>query len=249
MRLVIDIGNSQIHYGIIDKAKGLVHESRCDTRNIAEFAVGLVNLSYDIDSIAVSSVVPSMDETIELISKKIFNIKPFFLSIESCRDISFDRYTRPKEIGADILASLVYAYKYHRNSNLIIVDLGTANTIVAINKDSQFLGGIIMPGVNAQYKALIASAEKLENANISKLDYFIGDTTEKAINSGIVNGIAGSLKFIVSNTAKENFGDDKFTVIGTGGTVELFTEFRVFDKVVQDLLLLGLYDAYDSAKL
>ena len=46
MRLVIDIGNSQIHYGIIDKAKGLVHESRCDTRNIAEFAVGLVNLSF-----------------------------------------------------------------------------------------------------------------------------------------------------------------------------------------------------------
>ncbi|MCE2993876.1 MAG: type III pantothenate kinase [Alphaproteobacteria bacterium] len=244
MRLVIDIGNSQIHYGVMNTAKILVHEDRFDTKNIDVFSAELAKLGDNIDSISVSSVVPSLDKKICTMCEELFKISPFFISLDSCRDISFARYTNPQEIGSDILASLVYASKQYHKTNLIIVDLGTANTIVALNKHNEFLGGVIMPGIKAQYKALIASAEKLEDITLSKPNCFIGDTTEKAINSGIVNGIAGSLKFVLSNSAQEQFGNEEYIVLATGGASELFAEYNIFDKTVKDIILQGLYEAY-----
>lgn len=248
MRLVIDVGNSQIHYGVINNSKALVYEARFDTNNIDNFAAELKKLVYDIESVSISSVAPSVDKKLSAICEELFDSKPFFLSLDACKNTSFAKYNNPSEIGADILASLIYANTHHPNTNLIIVDLGTANTIVALSKHNEFFGGVIMPGVKAQYKALIASAEKLDDITLDKPDCFIGDTTTKAINSGIVNGIAGSLKFLIAESARERFGTDDYIVLATGGVAGLFTEYKIFDIVVKDLVLQGLYDAFDIAK-
>lgn len=249
MYLCLDVGNSQIHGGIFHKEK-LKHDFRLNTKQAwSSDQLGImlraVLREKDIDhslieKVAVSSVVPSVDHHLKNACIKYFSKAPFFIKAGVKTGLSVNRFKNPNEIGADLIASAVCAMEDFPGQNLIIVDMGTANTICAINSDKEFMGGIILPGTSTQMNSLVSSAEKLFSIDIEKPKMHLGKTTASALQSGVYYGQLGAIKYLIDNTASEVFGGKKYITIGTGGFSRMFKSENVFNHIVPDMVLRGI---------
>ena len=130
-----------------------------------------------------------------------------------------------------------------RGRNLIVVDFGTATTVCAINRDREFLGGNILPGLRLSMDALEANTAQLPSVEIKPVRSSIGRSTVESIQSGLYWSHVGMVKELTGRITAEVFADDPPVVIGTGGFSHLFDRERLFDEVVPDLILTGLLEA------
>ncbi|MBN9542938.1 MAG: type III pantothenate kinase [Alphaproteobacteria bacterium] len=253
MLFCLDIGNSQIYGGIYDNGN-FVKTLRINTKiGWSEDQLGIFLLTYlreaginpeSIEAFLVSSVVPSVDFTIKTAVKKYFNAIFFEIKPGVKTGIILDKYKNPSEIGADLVVASIAASNKFPSQNIIIIDMGTATTITTINSKKEFLGGSIIPGIKTQMSAISSSAEKLFSVEITKPSVFMGKTTQAAVQSGIINGHFGSIKYIIEGTKKELFENEEALVIATGGIAGLFDKSGLFDHYFPDLILEGLVVAY-----
>ena len=102
------------------------------------------------------------------------------------------RYANPKEVGADRIANAVGAYDLYGGPS-VVVDLGTATTFDAISEDGEYLGGAIAPGVAISLEALYAHAAALRAVELVEPRAVIGQSTEEAIQSGVLYGFAAQV--------------------------------------------------------
>lgn len=249
MYLCLDVGNSQIHGGIFHNGK-MKLDFRLNTKQgWSSDQLGVMlravlrekNIQHEsIEKVAISSVVPSIDHHLKNACIKYFSKAPFFVKAGVKTGLSVNRFKNPNEIGADLIASAVCAADDFPDHNLIVVDMGTANTICAINKDREFLGGIITPGTNTQMDSLISSAEKLSAADIEKPKTYLGKTTTNCLQSGIYYGQLGAMKYLINNSINETFKGQKTLVVATGGFSRMFKNEEIFDHIVPDLVLRGI---------
>jgi len=255
MLICIDVGNTQIHGGIHNGSE-FTHSFRFNSKQgWSADQLGMTIKSFlaenglsksEIKGIVVGSVAPSLDHHLQNASIKYFGLEPYLLKAGSKTGISLSKFKAPLEVGADLIAGCVAVADLHPNENCIITDLGTATTVVAIDANKAFLGGVIIPGVQTQCKAISEAAEKLFHVEINKPDTCIGLTTSHSIRSGIYYGHLGALKEVIARLNKECFKGQKSKVIATGGFAKLFKEESVFDEIVDNLVLLGLLKVYEK---
>jgi type III pantothenate kinase len=248
MHLSLDIGNSQIHGGFYSNDK-LLNDFRLNTKQgWSSDQLGIFFTSfcreYKIDytkikGVAICSVVPSMDYHLKNASIKYFKKEPFFIKSGVKTGILVDRFKNPQELGADLICAAVSGASFFPEQDLLIVDMGTATTIIAISAKKEFLGGVIIPGIITQIDSLSGSAEKLFTVEIMKPTTYLGKTTIHSIQSGIYYGHLGSLKYLLSNLEKETFGSGNAMVIATGGFSRLYNNEGVFNKIIPELILRG----------
>ena len=152
----------------------------------------------------------------------------------------------PSEAGADRIANACGAYVLY-SKPAIIVDLGTATTFDIINKDGDFIGGVIMPGLNLQFRSLNNSTSKLPRIEANTVNKAIGDNTVDAILSGVIRGSACAIEGLISQ-CEEELGE-KAVIIATGGYSGLISQYmnRSFDFVNPYLTLEGLRFLYELA--
>jgi type III pantothenate kinase len=253
MLLCLDVGNTQI-YGGIYNGKKFIHFFRFNTKQGwssdqlgLHFKMFCNEHSIDskkIEAVLVSSVVPSLDHHIKNASLKYFQKEAFFLKAGVKSGISLSKYKNPSEIGADLIASAVGVAKIYPQTNVLVVDMGTATTITAINSKKEFIGGVIIPGIQTQVDSITKSAEKLFAVEIKNPGKYTGTNTTHCLQTGIYYGHLHSVKGIVKNMAKECFGSSDFKVIGTGGFARLYETERLFDAFLADLVLIGLLEVY-----
>ena len=141
------------------------------------------------------------------------------------------------ELGSDILVGVLSAMEKYKEP-LIVIDLGTAISMAAVNEKKEMLGGIIMPGMTTSYKALFNKAAKLSDVEIAIPKNIIGKNTKESLQSGMTYGFASLLDGMIRKVKKE-MGEAK--VIITGGNaldiMHLFEEKIIYDE---NLLLEGL---------
>ena len=128
---------------------------------------------------------------------------------------------------------------------VIVVDFGTATNIDVVDRDGAYRGGTIAPGVMLSADALFSRAAKLSSVPIEAPDHALGDSTETAVQSGLVIGAAAQAEGLVARIKKELDIEDA-TVVGTGGlarTVSVATD--LFDAVDSDLTLRGIRDIWE----
>ncbi len=126
---------------------------------------------------------------------------------------------------------------------MIIVDFGTATTFCYINEKSEYMGGVIAPGIGISTEALYLKAAKLPRIEIMHVDEIIGKNTVAAMQAGILFGFVGQVEGIVKRII--DIGKEKPTVIATGGLANLISsETKMIDIVDQDLTLKGLQLIY-----
>lgn len=259
MFLSIDVGNTQTTIGLIEDG-GVRHRWRLKTdrddtsdelhARLRDF-LGLRDLSLGyVDAAAVASVVPVLTIMWRIALEDALGETPFLVrgSRDCCMPIAMPY---PEQVGADRIANAVEARDAY-GAPAIVVDFGTATNIDVVDGSGRYRGGCIAPGLMLSASALFARAAKLASTPIEVPPATIGDTTEHAIQSGLVLGEAAQAEGLVarirSQLAEEADDIEARTaaltcpVIATGGLSRIIgTATDVFDEVDMDLTLRGIW--------
>jgi type III pantothenate kinase len=243
MLLVVDVGNTQTHFGTFRGDELLEHwrfatvrESTADElgarlRALLELrGVGLA----DLDASIVSSTVPQLAPEWAGMAKRYLSHEMLVVG-PGIRTGMPLRYDNPREIGADRLVNAVAAYAKVGGA-CIVVDFGTAITFDPVSARGEYLGGIIAPGVEISLEALTSRAAQLPRIDLVPPRTLIGKTTVDAIRSGVIYGFAGQVDAIVRRLRAE-LGEETET-IATGGLAASIVPYTETIDEVDDLLTL-----------
>lgn len=257
MILVIDIGNTNIVLGVYEEDK-LLHNWRLSTSRQSttdEYGVMIYNLFTmtklsvkDIEGVILSSVVPPIMHTMEMLCKKYLNKAPLIVGPGVKTGLNI-RIENPREVGADRIVNAVAAIEmYGGLKPLVVVDFGTATTFDVIDVKGNYIGGAIVPGIGISTEALYQRAAKLPRIELTKPKSVIGRNTVHSMQAGIIFGYAGQVDGIVDRITNELGAEP--TVIATGGMAELIaSESRTIDTTNPLLTLEGLRLIYNRNKL
>jgi type III pantothenate kinase len=249
MLLVVDVGNTQTHFGVYPDGAEAVSEHwrfatvRESTRD--ELGAALANLLAlrgmrfdDLDGSIVSSTVPQLSVEWTEMSERYLGHRMLVVGPEIRTGMPI-RIDNPREVGADRLVNAIAAFERF-GSACVVVDFGTAITYDAVSDSGEYLGGIITPGAEISLDALYDRAAKLPKVELAEPRALIGKSTVEAIRSGIAFGFAGQVEGIVRRLRAE-LGDGT-PVIATGGLAQAVVPFvrETIDEVDELLTLAGL---------
>jgi type III pantothenate kinase len=249
MLLVVDVGNTQTHFGVYKDGEETVaqHWRFATVRESTRDELGgrlasllaLRGLGFtDIDRSIVSSTVPQLSEEWTEMAQLYLGHEMLVVgpAIRTGMPIRIDN---PREVGADRLVNAVAAYARVQDT-CVVVDFGTAITYDAVSAAGEYLGGIITPGAEISIDALYERAAKLPKVEIAQPRALIGKSTVEAIRSGIVFGFAGQVDGIVRRLRAELGAST--TVIATGGLAQVLVPAvqETIDEVDDLLTLTGL---------
>ncbi|MCY4214642.1 MAG: type III pantothenate kinase [Gammaproteobacteria bacterium] len=251
MILALDVGNSQIYCGVFDDGKLVVQFRRTSTVRGSSDELGVFLRAAlrengidpnNVAQITACSVVPDINYSLRACCQKYFGIEPLILrpGIKTGLKIG---YKDAKEVGADRIADAMGAIKLFPDRNLIVIDFGTATTVCAVTRSREFLGGNIVPGLRLAMDALESKTAQLPSVEIKPVRSSIGRTTVESIQSGLYWSNVGMVKELVQRISDEMFSDAPPLVVATGGFCQLFNREKLFDRVVPDLILIGLLEA------
>ena len=254
MLLTIDVGNTNIVFGLYEN-QNLIDYWRINSdqhKTADEYgllfceAIKSANaVIKDIDAVIIASVVPLLSTTIRKMVERYFKVIPVFVDEKTQTGIRIC-YKNPKEVGADRIVNAVAAYTIY-GGPVIIIDFGTATTFCAVSKDSEYLGGVIVPGIMISLDALSRRAAKLPKISLEEPKTVIGTDTVSSIQSGIIYGYAGLVDELVERMKKEITGEPY--VIATGGLAELIASHSRSIKEINPMLTLeGLRLVFEMNK-
>lgn len=255
MLLAIDVGNTNIKYGIFDGAR-LAASFRVAShvkKTADEYGAVLTNLLgtsgiklADIDGVILSSVIPSLNYTICHMCEYFFGIKPIVVGpgVKTGLNVKADN---PREVGSDVIVNSVGAYKKY-GGPVVVIDFGTATTFDVITAKGELVGCIIAPGMKTALESLVAGTAQLPMIELEAPKSVLGKNTETAMQAGIVFGMAGLVENIIKKIRKETGWTD-MKVVATGGMAKLIREeVTCIDAVDRTLTLEGLKTVYDLNK-
>ena len=254
MVICIDIGNTNIKYAIYDKDE-LKVSFRVATdfkKTSDEYGAQLNGMlitqgikADDIEGGIVSSVVPSLDYTIDKMCSLYLHISPLHIApgLKSGLNIRCDD---AREVGADRIVNCVSAIVGYGDGNpMIVVDFGTATTFNIISENNEFIGGVIAPGIKGSLDSLVNGTAKLPRVEIEAPKSIIAKNTVTNMQAGIVFGFAGLTEYIVKRIKKELKAPNAKTIATGGFSNVISKEIEGIDVVDKLLTLKGLKYLYD----
>ena len=152
----------------------------------------------------------------------------------------------PREVGADLLSATA-AVKQLYEPPLLILNIGTATTLSLVDKDGNFAGVAIAPGVALTMDALYQGAANLPQVAFTRPEKVIGTSTVPCIQSGMYWGYIGLVEGLIRNAQKEyaaSHGGKALEVVATGGYAPLI-ETPLITHHEPDLIHKGLKVIYD----
>ena len=251
MLLAIDLGNTNIKYGVFD-GDNLVASFRVSSRisrTADEYGSVLVGLlsdkgikKSDITGIIFSSVIPALNYTICHMCEFFFNISPIVVGpgVKTGLNIKAEN---PKEVGADIIVNSVSAFNKY-GGPLIVIDFGTATTFDVVSEKCELLGFVIAPGIKTSLEGLATKTAQLPMVELDAPKTVIGKNTKHCMQAGIIFGFAGLVENIIKRI-KNELGVKEIKVVATGGLGEIIAkEVKVISIVDRTLTLDGLKTIY-----
>ncbi len=252
MVLAIDIGNTNIVLGCFEDNKILFRE-RVSTNPLStdlEYATAFrmalhmhgLNSSM-LDGAIISSVVPSVTNTVKRAIEKYANIKVMVVGpgIKTGLSILIDN---PAQLGSDLVVDAVAGINEYPCPQ-ILVDMGTATTISVVDKNKNYLGGAIMTGMGVSTDALTSRTSQLPKIGFDVPKKVIGTNTIDCMKSGVMFSNACAIDGMIERI-EEELGQ-KCTVVATGGLagviMPLCRKKIIYDD---DLLLKGLMIIYNK---
>lgn len=254
MILTIDIGNSNIVLGGVED-ETIVFEARLRTdatKTSDEYCVDLKSLLdiyrvqvETIEGAIIASVVPQVLNSMQTAVKKLTGKQSLVVGpgLKTGLNIKIEN---PAQTGADLVVGSVAALREHKPP-MIVVDMGTATTMVVLDQTGALIGGCICPGVKISMDALTERTALLPGLQLDQPKQAIGRNTIECMRSGIMLGNACMLDGMVERM-EEELGC-KTTVVATGGIAKFIVPMCrtpiIYDK---DLLVKGLAILYKENK-
>lgn len=254
MIICIDIGNTNIKYAIYDGAvcKISFRVSTDLKRTSDEYGAQLTEMlrtngisASSIKGGIFSSVVPSLDYTIEHMLRVYLHIVPRQIAPGMKTGLKM-RVDNAHEVGADRIVNNVSALKkYGCGKPIIVIDFGTATTFNILAADGEFIGGVIAPGIKGALDSLVSGTAKLPRVEIEAPASVIATNTVTNMQAGIVFGFAGLVEYMVKKIRKELKTGDVLTVATGGFSETIAKETGCIDVIDKMLTLDGLKYLYD----
>lgn len=254
MILTIDIGNSNIVIGGVE-GENITFEARLrteSTKTSDQYCVDLKILldvygidRNDIEGTIIASVVPQVLNSMQTAVKKLTGKTCLIVGpgLKTGLNIKIEN---PAQTGADLVVGCVAALREHKPP-MIVVDMGTATTMVVLDETGALIGGCICPGVKISMDALTERTALLPGLQLDQPKRAIGRNTVDCMRSGIMMGNAAMLDGMVERMEAEL--GQKCTVVATGGIAKFIVPMCktpvVYDK---DLLVKGLAALYRDNK-
>jgi type III pantothenate kinase len=247
MLLAIDIGNTNLVGGLFD-GEDLMQTFRIESnrrRTADEVAALLAQIftlrgvdAKSIDACILASVVPPLTDIISSAIRYVVDVTPLVVGGPGLKTGIRIRYDNPREVGADRIVNAVAAHA-RCDDAVIVVDFGTATTFDCVSKEGDYLGGVIVPGVQVSLDGLLGRAAKLSRIELAAPPQVIGRNTVHSMQSGILHGYAALVDGLVEKIRKEMEGPVR--VLATGGLAALVcAHAEKVEEIVPDLTLEGL---------
>lgn len=253
MILCFDIGNTDI-YGGVCRGREVVLEFRKANHgrpSADEFGVFVLQIlatkGVEVDqlkAVAIASVVPDSSAMVMEACRSFLGIEPLLLQAGVRTGLKI-RTKNPAEVGADRIANAIAAVECFPDEDRIVIDMGTATTFCAVNRNDEYLGGVIAAGLGLSMRALAQNTAKLPYVDLHQPSGCLGKTTVESIQSGLFHGHLGLIREVVNRLSEEAFEGRKPVVIGTGGHARLFKGESLLTAFIPDLVLRGLCRAVE----
>lgn len=250
MILAIDIGNTNIVMGCVD-GNTILFQERTSTNHTAtdlEYAV-MIKTALDMHRLdpeaiigaIMASVVPGVTNIFKQAIEKYLGIKPLVVGPGIKTGLSI-RIDNPAQLGSDLAVGAV-AGIHEYPAPMIIVDMGTATTYSVIDRNRNYLGGLITTGMAVSADALVSRTSQLPRVSFDAPKRIIGTNTIDCIKSGILYSNAAAIDGIVERI-QEELGE-ACTVVATGGLASLVAPLCKTKVILDDdLMLKGLMLIY-----
>ncbi len=253
MILALDIGNTNIKTALFSGAE-LIRSWRISTDLAStsdEYGIVMEGMFHHtglstsvVDGIMISSVVPTVNFTIEHMCRDFFGMEPFFVVPGIKTGINI-LYENPRELGSDRICNAVAASAIY-GTPCIYIDFGSATSFGAINGRGDFLGGCICTGVRLSQEAVVKGTSKLPHFEMVIPEKIIGRSTVTNLQAGLLYGYVGQVEYIVGRM-KEEMGEQQVPVVATGGFSHLIAqETKIIDHIDGLLTLKGIRMVYDK---
>ena len=252
MILTIDVGNTNVVLGCVEDGV-VVSRSRLatNTSDLPNDYAMKMRQSFAFDSIdyhefegaILSSVVPQVNRAIRSAVRKLTGLECIIVGAGIKTGVNA-KIDDPGTLAGDLITGTVGALSMYKPP-IIIVDMGTATTIVAVDKDGAYIGGAIVPGVNLSFEALSQGTSLLPNISIEAPRKCIATNTVDSMKSGAVFGTAAMIDGMIDRM-EEELGQSA-TVVATGGLsggIIPYCKHKI--KHEPDLLLKGLAILYQK---
>lgn len=240
MVLSVDVGNSFIKFALFDgdEPAARFSVSTVSGRSIDEYVLFIKNFFEEfiedgqIEASVLSSVVPSVTDAISSAVESVVGKRPFVIGRGTHTGFKIKIYD-PSELGADIVsnvaaASAAYGYP------CVVIDLGTATTLTAVDKNGDVMGTVIHPGLKVCLSSLAETAAKLNEVEMVPGRKLIGQNSSESIISGVINGhvcmINGLLDRIISEIGGDNAECVK--VVATGENADIIIPLCKMDVII-----------------
>lgn len=254
MLLTIDVGNTNVVIGCIENGR-TVSVSRMSTNpdDLASDCALKMRQSFELDHIdctafegaIMSSVVPQVNSAICEAVKKLTGLDCMVVGAGLKTGINI-KLDDPGTLAADLLTGAVGALSKYEPP-IIVVDMGTASTIIAIDREGSYLGGAIVPGVKLSLSALCSGTSLLPSIAVEAPKKCIGTNTIDCMKSGVVFGAASMVDGMIDRMLAE-LGEDA-RLVATGGVSKEIIPYCTHDIAYEpDLILMGLQVIYDKNK-
>ena len=251
MLFAIDIGNTNMVIGCIDKEK-ILFSARLSTdhsKPALEYALLFKNIlalhgidRSDVSGAIIASVVPPITAIMTEALGKIVscNVKIVGPGLKNGLKICMDN---PAQVGADLIVAAVAGVRDY-TCPLILLDMGTAPPITFVDKDKNYCGGMILPGLRVSLDSLTSRTSQLPRISLDPPKRLIGKNTLDCMKSGILYGSASMLDGMIDRI-EEEIGSTA-TVIATGGLASAIVPLCRHEIILDDdLLLRGLLYIYE----
>ena len=248
--IAIDIGNTETTVGV--GSNDVWNSYRFTTRdaNTSDELLALFNSTLDLDADSknqiagsiVCSVVPQVTNNMVQAIEKFLNSIPIVVGpgVKTGLKVNIDN---PKELGPDRIANSVAGYKI-AESDVVIVDLGTATTFDVVNAKKEYLGGAIAPGIKISLDALTSKTASLKSVELDLPKKVVGKNTYEAIQSGLIYGHASMIDAMIEKLLQELGTKPK--IILTGGLSETIKPALNLNAAYEeDLTLIGLEEIFN----
>jgi type III pantothenate kinase len=251
--MAVDVGNTQTVLGLFDgeEPQGqwrIATEAQRTADELAVFFAGLLALEGlrldEVDAVIVSSVVPGLTRSYRNLASEVFGV-PFYVVTSGMKTGLDNRYDDPETVGADRIVNAVGAGGRY-GFPAIIVDIGTATTVEAVDGEGCYLGGAILTGLYVSLEALVARTAKLPSVDLEEEPpRVIATNTPDSIRSGFIYGYAGAVDALIRRS-RDELDQDGVIVVATGGPAGVIVPYcREIDEFDPDLTLKGLLALYE----
>jgi len=232
MNLTIDIGNTRVKAAVFKK--DTLQDLFIFKKSKIISEIIKITKSYKIEAAMLSSVSKIPDKNLE----KLKELIPTSVVSDELKTPFKNLYSTPKTLGVDRIALVFGAVAKYPLHNVLVIDAGTCITFDFVNKEHQYLGGAISPGIAMRYKALNKFTANLPLLKAEIPLNFVGDSTKQSINSGVVNGVVQEIDGVIQQY-KNKYCD--LTVVLTGGDTNFLSkQLKSSIFANQNFLLEGL---------